>query len=167
MLELLHKSNSRMVAVELLNAAAWNATGSVAIAGEWVLAVGFEEKRTTVEWQRSTLLAELKRDPVVVDGIWWRVTDLQIHPASRYIGKATVRPSQTAEFAIRANREGVLVHSQPLNGIVWAHGETAPGGFDLRRGATAIANSSPARELMKRVKQALDPGDVFNPGRLV
>lgn len=165
-LDLLHKSNSRPVAVELLNAAAWKELGLPAVLGDWVIAVGFEEKRVTVDWQRATLLAELNRPTVTVDGVWQRVTDLQVRPASRFIGKAAVRPSQAAEVANRANREGVLVHGQPLNGIVWAHGETVGDEFIQRRGATKAANGGADWELMKHVKRTLDPDDVFNPGRM-
>ena len=89
---------------QLLNAAAWKETGSVAVSGEWVIAVGFEEKKVTVDWQRSTLLDELKREPLDLYGIWQTVTDLQVRPASRFIGKVSVRPSQVAEFANRCKR---------------------------------------------------------------
>ncbi|QEL13639.1 FAD-binding oxidoreductase [Limnoglobus roseus] len=176
-LDLLHKSNSRPAAIELLNAAAWQAAGFTLMAAkaEWVVAVGFEEKRVTVDWQRSTLLAELK--PVVssafelsgpdAERIWPAVTDLQVRPESAFIGKAAVLPSRTAAVAASANRGGVLVHGQPLNGILWQHGDTPPeGDFQTRRGATRTAKTGPDWELMKHVKKTLDPDDVFNPGRL-
>lgn len=166
MLDLLHKSNSRPVAIELLNAAAWKETGSVAVVGDWVIAVGFEEKKVTVDWQRATLLHDLKRETVDLDGVWQTVTDLQVRPASRFIGKASVRPSQVAEFANRVNRDGALVHAQPLNGIVWLHSESPGTEFAIRRGATVPAKGGADWELMKHVKKTLDPDNVFNPGRL-
>jgi glycolate oxidase FAD binding subunit len=166
-LDQLHKSNSRPVAIELLNAAAWAETGAAAIPGDWILLVGFGEKRVTVDWQKKTLLDELKRDTRDLFNLWETVTDLQVRPASRFIGKASVLPSQVAEFANRCNRDGALVHSQPLNGIVWLHAEERPGPeFVLRRGATKPAKAGADWELMKHVKATLDPDNVFNPGRL-
>lgn len=167
MLDLLHKSSSRPVAIELLNAAAWTETGSATVVGDWVLAVGFEEKKVTVDWQRDTLLAELKRETVDLYGVWQTVTDLQVRPASRSIGKASVRPSQVAEFANRINRDGAILHAQPLNGIVWLHSDSLPGTeFAIRRGATTPSKGGADWELMKHIKKTLDPDNVFNPGRL-
>ncbi|MBX3398302.1 MAG: FAD-binding oxidoreductase [Gemmataceae bacterium] len=166
-LDLLHKSNSRPVAIELLNAAAWAETGAASIPGDWILLVGFGEKRVTVDWQKKTLLDELKRDVRDLFGLWQTVTDLQVRPASRFIGKASVRPSQVAEFANRFNRGDALIHSQPMNGIVWLHTDERPGpDFVLRRGATKPAKTGADWELMKHVKTTLDPDNVFNPGRL-
>jgi glycolate oxidase FAD binding subunit len=166
-LDLLYTSNSRPVAIEMLNAAAWAETGAAAIPGDWILLVGFGEKRVTVDWQKKTLLDELKRDARDLFGLWQTVTDLQVRPASRCIGKASVRPSQVAEFANRFNRGVVLIHSQPLSGIVWLHSEERPGpDFALRRGATKPAKAGADWELMKHVKATLDPDNVFNPDRL-
>lgn len=167
MLDLLHKSNARPDAIELLNAAAWAETGAAAIPGDWILLVGFGEKRVTVDWQKKTLLDELKRETRDLASIWQTVTDLQVRPASRFIGKASVRPSTVAEFVNRINRGEVLIHSQPLNGIVWLHADERPGTeFVLRRGATKPAKAGADWELMKHVKTTLDPDNVFNPGRL-
>ncbi len=166
-LDRLHASNSRPVAIELLNAAAWAETGAAAIPGDWILLVGFGEKRVTVDWQKKTLLDELKRETRDLFGLWQTVTDLQVRPASRFIGKASVRPSQIAEFANRFNRGEALIHAQPMNGIVWLHADERPGPeFVLRRGATKPAKAGADWELMKHVKKTLDPDNVFNPGRL-
>jgi glycolate oxidase FAD binding subunit len=163
----LHKSNSRPVAVELLNAAAWAETGAAAIPGDWVLLIGFGEKRVTVEWQKKTLLDELRRETHDLFGLWQSATDLQVRPASRFIGKASIRPSQVAEFANRYNRGDVLIHAQPLNGIVWLHSDESIGPeFALRRCETKPAKAGADWELMKHIKQTLDPDNVFNPGRL-
>jgi glycolate oxidase FAD binding subunit len=134
-LDLLHASKSRPVAVELLNAAAWHATGlAPPVASEWVVAVGFEEKPATVAWQRATLLDELKAAPVqdmteVSDAaaLWSRLTELQLRPESRYIWKASVLPGKLAEVA-RAVPAVLpfLVHASALNGVIWFH---APDGF--------------------------------------
>ncbi len=170
-LEFLHKSNSRPVAVELLNAAAWAAAGFPPASAEWVIVVGFAEKRSTVDWQRATLLDEVK-SPILdlganADRVWATVTDLQVRADSRFIGKAAVLPSRTAAVAVGANREGVLVHAQPQSGIIWQHCDTLPAGdFVPRRGAGRAAKAGPDWELMKHIKKTLDPDEVFNPGRL-
>jgi glycolate oxidase FAD binding subunit len=199
-LDLLHASKSRPVAVELLNAAAWHATGlAPPVASEWVIAVGFEEKPATVAWQRATLLDELKAAPVQdvtevseAAALWSRLTELQLRPESRYIWKASVLPSKTAEvvWTVPVHMPGP-VHAHALNGILWFH---SPENFDATKapltwmeGRFAAAGQHsysmrrcPAeekkwlrvwgrpddRELMRTVKKALDPDDVFNPGRL-
>lgn len=175
-LDLLHKSNSRPVAVELLNQHAWRATGQRPqnIVGDWILVVGFEEKAVTVEWQRSTLLKEIpakdatERSGQETSSLWQSLTDLQIHPESKIISKATVKPSRVAEMLLSANREGVALHAQPLNGILWQHSTVTPATeWSIRRGGTSPAKNSPERELMKHIKKTLDPNDVFNPGRLL
>ena len=167
-LDLLHASKSRPVAVALLNRAAWPSAGS-----DWVVAVGFEEKQTTVNWQRETLLAELKRD--VADApadVWERVTALQVRPESRSIWKISDRPSRVADV-VRSLPPGALVHAEALNGIVWCHADGPVEGAVLRRGPVAAKKTLPVwgreggdRVMMKHLKRTLDPKNVFNPGRL-
>jgi len=135
-LDLLHASKTRSVAVELLNQAAWRAGGgfSLLIADEWVIAVGFEEKPATVAWQRETLLDELRgagvRDVADVPdaaALWSRLTELEVQPESRYIWKAGVLPSKVAEVARGVSATlPFLIHAGALNGAVWFH---APDGF--------------------------------------
>jgi glycolate oxidase FAD binding subunit len=129
-LDRLHESKSRPSVVELLNSAAWKATGaSPPVKDDWIIAVGFEEKAATVAWQRQTLLDELKAVPIhsateLPDavGLWSRLTEFQLRPESRYVWKAGVLPSQLSEVV-----RGVpailpfLVHASALNGIVWFH----------------------------------------------
>ena len=138
-LDRLHASQSRPCAVELLNAAAWRAGGMSppSPSGEWVLVAGYEEKAATVEWQVSTLLAELKSAPVSgvseADGpatasLWRQLTDLQQRRESRFVWKASVPPSTVAEVARTVSlRVQYLVHAEALNGIVWFHD---PDGYD-------------------------------------
>jgi glycolate oxidase FAD binding subunit len=177
-LDLLHNSKSRPVAVEVLNREAWRAA-DLGPAGDspWVVAVGFEEKAATVAWQRATLLDELKTAPVrdVADApdsgkMWAALTALQLRPESRFIGKTGVLPSKTA--AGLANSAG-LVHAHALTGVVWTHGEAPADGAVLRRCPVAEKKTLPvwgkppaAGDLMRHVKTTLDPDNVFNPGRL-
>jgi glycolate oxidase FAD binding subunit len=135
-LDMLHASKSRPVAVELLNTEASRAGGvsSPSSDHEWVIAVGFEEKAVTVEWQCQTLLDELKSAPVrdVTEwpdpvGLWAAITALQVRAESRYVWKAGVLPGKVADVA-----RGVpavlpcLVHASALSGVIWFH---APDGF--------------------------------------
>ncbi|MCE9565740.1 MAG: FAD-binding oxidoreductase [Planctomycetes bacterium] len=177
-LDLLHNSPSRPVAVELLNVAAWRATGmNPKVASEWVFAVGFEEKTATVAWQRSTLLDELKTTAVtgvteVADGLklWAAITALQLRHESQFIGKSSVLPSKVAE-AITKPTSG-LVHVHALTGVIWQHGERNVDGAVIRRspgskkGLPVWGKPTPDWELMRHVKKTLDPDNVFNPGRL-
>jgi glycolate oxidase FAD binding subunit len=195
-LDQLHASKSRPVAVEILNQAAWRAGGvSPPVSSDWIIAVGFAEKRTTVAWQRETLLAELKRDVAEVGGdVWDRATALQIRSESRYIWKAGVLPSKVADVVTTVPAVlPLLVHAEPLNGIVWFHAAEGFGPADhdrlpwmeqrlaasgthhysMRRCPTASKKTlrvwgrgSDDREVMRHLKRTLDPKNVFNPGRL-
>jgi glycolate oxidase FAD binding subunit len=200
-LDRLHASASRPVAVELLNTTAARSAG-LTFADPWVIVAGFEEKAVTVAWQVETLRRELADAPVRgvdvlrsrdCDPLWAALTQLQSREASRFIWKATVRPSKVAEFVNQVTAEvPYLIHAHALNGIVWLH---APDEFDpaagsalawmdqcsTRCGGTEVVRRCPTewkrvfriwgrpgsdRELMRAVKQALDPADVLNPGRL-
>jgi glycolate oxidase FAD binding subunit len=179
-LDLLHASKSRPVAVELLNREAWRAAGlGHTPATDWVIAVGFAEKKTTVAWQVGTLLGELKaapvRDVTEIDGdVWDRVTALQVRPESRFIWKVSERPSRVAEVA-QALPAGSLVHADALSGVVWCHpaGGAPPDRAVVRRCPVGLKKTLPVWGysggdwgLMKHLKRTLDPKNVFNPGRL-
>lgn len=165
-LDLLHGSKSRPVAVEVLNRAAWPAAAS-----EWTVLVGFAEKDSTVRWQRETLLAELKRDAVELPAdVWGRVAALQIRPESRFISKLSVRPSLVADTLPRLPG---LVHAHALTGVLWTHADDAVDGAVLRRCPVELKKARPVWgvprgdwEMMRHLKQTLDPRNVFNPGRL-
>jgi len=200
-LDLLHASQSRPAAVELLNAEAWRAAGlGSSISDPWVVAVGFEEKAETVKWQLATLRGELSVAPIRENAdhsgaaaIWRAVARLQLRPESRYIWKASVLPSKLAEVArsVPVHLPGP-VHVSALNGIIWFHAGEGFGVGDhnrltwmeqrlavtgihhyvIRRCPTDYKKTLRVwgrpvdRDLMRTVKQTLDPDDVFNPGRL-
>ncbi len=178
-LDRLHDSRSRPVAVELLNAEAWRIAGvGPAVPSEWVFAVGFEEKAATIAWQRETLLGELGPAPVrdVTEfpdaaALWGAITALQTRSESRSIGKASVTPGRVAE-ELRNPAPG-LVHAHALNGIIWTHRDEPAAGAVLRRCPPGTKKSFPVWgqpssvwDLMRHVKKTLDPENVFNPGRL-
>jgi glycolate oxidase FAD binding subunit len=130
-LDRLHASASRPIAVELLNAAAAKRT-NLPTAEPWLIACGFEEKRTTVDWQVKTLTDELKSAPVRdmkvirdadADPVWHALTHLQAARDGWFTLKVNVLPSQTAEFAIvaAAMHSEADVHIHAGNGIVYVH----------------------------------------------
>lgn len=195
-LDLLHASECRPAAVELLNAPAASACG-VATDRPWVVVVGFEEKAVTVEWQVSTLRNDLKtvtwaeveeRDT----SLWETLNSFQSRPESDVVWKVSTLPGDVAELAIAvAARHPVLVHAHAGSGIVWVHapagvfrdasaatgldfGNATVGGVVVRRCPPAWKRSvavwgppSPERAFMRHVKATLDPKDLFNPGRFV
>lgn len=128
-LDLLHASRSRPVAVEAMNAAAWRDAGQSGPETSWMIAVGLAEKAATLAWQKAALVEELKAAPVravseVADTatLWQALTDLQIRQESRLIGKVNALPSKVGEFLRTVALEVPFhIHAQALNGIVWLH----------------------------------------------
>lgn len=198
-LDLLHASKSRPVACHVSRA------GTDIGRTPWYFTVVFEEKAATVPWQTSTLLAELAAAPVVVAET---LTDVDVTAllrgytdaaagwlpdgaASRFVWKASVRPSRTAAFCVAAAglSAAVSVRAEGLSGIVHGAGDAdEPAAADMLEQLTALAGDGsvvvrrcptawkaalpvwgrpPAdAAVMRQVKRALDPADVFNPGRL-
>jgi glycolate oxidase FAD binding subunit len=131
-----------------MNGAAWRVRGTnlPQHGGSWAVAAGFEEKAATVEWQVSTLLAELKSAPVrevaQVNGPaapeLWAALGGQAQSEAGLAWKANVRPSRTAEFlaaAADAHRD-VQLQAHALNGIV--HGVYPDLGWSAERAAAVI-----------------------------
>ena len=179
-LDRLHASHSRPVLVE------------VASVGErWAITLGFEEKRDTAKWQVETLRRELQAEPF----LRLATKPAPPSASGAFTWKANVRPSRTAEFCNAAVTlvPGMAIEAHGLTGIV--RGSTgdrltldatstmvktlamlaADGGGNLviTRCPTAWKTSlpiwgrpSPDRDLMRTVKQTLDPRNIFNPGRL-
>jgi glycolate oxidase FAD binding subunit len=178
-LDLLAATKTRPVAVELLNGEARRA-GSVSDRSsdaEWTVLVAFEEKAAAVRWQVSTLLDELKsavRDATELPdtSVLGAITELQLRPESRFIGKRSVLPSKLA--AELPAGQAFLTHAHALSGVVWTHSdESLPEGAVVRRCPAERKKSLPvwgappsSWELMRHVKRTLDPDNVFNPGRL-
>ena len=187
-LDRLHASQSRPVVVELFNRETRRFLNALTPRGtdsDWSIAVGFEEKATTVRWQLATLLDELKSAPVqdVVElpaniNLWAALTSLQTRPESRYIGKSSFRPSEVTQLLQSFNEKssGVLIHAHALNGVAWFHSSepfTVGGNQTWRRCPVENKKSLPCWgkpsgdwELMRHIKRTLDPHNVFNPGRL-
>lgn len=188
----LHASASRPVVLELWNQAAWRELQpGLATNADWIIAVGFEEKSVTTAWQRETLHQELasrhteviaQREGAEAEALWQQATDLQVRASSPHITKLSVFPSQTAAtLASLAALPGVLLHAEPLSGIVWAHSQASlvespcwpsPASVQVRRapeprkGPGILGWDDSARKLMYKIKATIDPHNIFNPGRL-
>lgn len=182
----LHRSRTRPVAVELFSRDAWKLVSPAEQFPEcrWVIAVGFEEKETTVRWQVSTLLDEIKgiaRGESTLAGsaaLWSAVAALQTHPESRFISKISVRPSQLAQTAqaLASQKPEAILHAHALNGVVWFHDRVEHQGNsqivirrcppERKKSLPIWGQPRPDWGLMRHIKRTLDPDDVFNPGRL-
>jgi glycolate oxidase FAD binding subunit len=125
LLEQVHRSRARPVAVEVLDQQAARLVGLPE--APWVVLVGFEDSEDAVAWQLQQLIreaaAELGRAHAwagwATDPLWDALTELTDHPRARLVFKATVLPGRVAAFCIAARPfEEVLLHAHAGSGIV-------------------------------------------------
>lgn len=125
-LDRLHASNSRPVAVELLNREAAAVFKRLPGSDPWVILCGFEEKAATVDWQVKELKAELASAPVrdvteIRDpAAWGQLAQLQEVVDNGVSLKATLLSSAVAGF-VAAAPSGATVHAHAGNGVVFVH----------------------------------------------
>jgi glycolate oxidase FAD binding subunit len=137
LLDLLHRSRTRPVCLDVLNQAAAQFAGDTAgrrlPAAAWVAILGFEDNRVAVEWQVRQVTQELAaagyQGPEIYPGtasepLWRALVDLPAHSQACFAFKANLLPSATAEFCRLAADwpEPVLLQAHAGNGIV--HGQT-------------------------------------------
>lgn len=190
MLDALHASATRPVAVEALNGPTWEAMDlpRERPAAPWLIVVGYEEKAVTVRWQWQKVQEELRwaglpatgvevKDPA---GLWQRITDWPSVSPRPVVEKVRCRPSQMAEALRQAAQAGDWVHAHALSGLVWRHrlalleGDGSSGGIlwrappEVKRRRWLWGPEPPADTwtFLRELKRALDPDTVFNPGRL-
>jgi glycolate oxidase FAD binding subunit len=181
-LDMLHANNGRPIAVDVLNAAAAKAVG-VPATSPWTVVAGFEEKAVTVASQLAMVQMEFGLSGDVRTGddanaVWSQLTDLPCRPDSKFVRKASIRLSQVAEVLTSAEGNVDLIHAHALSGIIWLH-STAESTLDIP--GTVVTRTAPAEwktpervwgkpasdwALKAHIKQTLDPGNVFNPGRI-
>jgi glycolate oxidase FAD binding subunit len=190
MLDALHGSATRPVAVEALSRETWEAMALPLDRPEapWLVAVGYEEKEVTVQWQWQKLEEELRQAGLAAEGVevadpaglWQRLTDWPSASPRPVVEKVRCRPSQMADALRQAAQDGDWVHAHALSGIFWRHRLTlpenhgAPGGIlwraplAVKRGRWLWGADPPADTwtFLRELKRTLDPDNVFNPGRL-
>jgi len=131
-LEQLLSSETRPVAVELLNAEAAQETAAEARidlpSTSPVLCFGFEGAERETEWQIEKLTGELAQSglgevSVVTDAdpLWFALTDFEITSDEPLSFQAFLRPSRTVEFMERATAVGVSLQAHAGNGVVIGH----------------------------------------------
>ena len=178
-LDTLHASNGRPIAVDVLNAAAAKLLG-LDNGSPWTVVVGFEEKAVTVKWQIETAMKDLGVNVAVRTGndavaVWSTLTAFPCRSESRFVVKASVLPSHVSRTMTALKGNDDLIHAHALSGIVWIHSDDDSGqiGSVCTQAPPAWKTServwgTPGSEwaLKTRIKRTLDPGDVFNPGRM-
>jgi glycolate oxidase FAD binding subunit len=206
LLDMLHRSRTRPVCLELLNAAAARQVGMAAGAelpdAPWVIVVGFEGNREAVGWQVQQLIREVPAGQGIAvnvladtsaDPLWAALVEFAAWPDARLTFQANLLPSAVAAFCLQ-EVDGLLVQAHAGSGIVIGHAggdltaERAAAMLEGRlaaataaRGNLIVTRCPPAWKaalpvwgaprddawLMRRVKDALDPRGLFNPGRFV
>ncbi len=207
LLDTLHRSRTRPVCLELLNAAAARtlgaASGGALPDSPWVVVVGFEDNREALSWQVQQLIKEVAAASAsgvtvlaekAAAPLWSALVEFAAWPGAHLSFKANVLPSAVAAFCRQADDlpDGLLLHAHAGSGIVLGHAGadlTAERAAAMLKGRLATATAArgnlivtrcpPAWKaalpvwgaprgdawLMRRVKDALDPRDLFNPGR--
>jgi len=136
LLEQLHRSQTRPVCIDLLNAAAARYIGQQAGMSlpetSWVVVVGFEDNREAVCWQMQQLIKELPpeygngleaRINHTGEPLWAALVEATAWPDAGLSFKANMLPSATAAFCEQAAAwpEMLLLQAHAGNGIVTGH----------------------------------------------
>jgi glycolate oxidase FAD binding subunit len=207
LLDLLHRSRTRPVCLDVLGAAAARLLNREADAGlpeaGPVVVAGYEGSREAVTWQVQQLVKELRtghpleaRVGSPAAPLWQALAELPGAQPGPLSFKANLLPSACAAFWGRAGElpGELLLQAHAGNGLVVGHAgpglksdEAAVLVKELRELAAAgggqvvlhhcptawkerLSVWGPPRGdawLMRAVKQQLDPGGLFNPGRFV
>jgi FAD/FMN-containing dehydrogenase len=133
LLEQLHRSQTRPVCIDLLNAAAARYIGQQGSIDmpetAWAVVVGFEDNREAVCWQVQQLIKELPpehgrgldvRVNAASEPLWAALVEAKAWPDAGLAFQANVLPSATAGFCeeAAASPEALLLQAHAGNGIV-------------------------------------------------
>ncbi len=145
LLDALHRSRTRPVCVELLNAAAAREVG-LQPETPWVLVVGFEDNREAVRWQVEQLVKEMAAEPgtavtvmaeKAAEPLRSALVELAAWPGARLTFKANLLPSAVADFCRQAADlpDGLRLQAHAGKGIVIGH---AGGDLTTERAAAML-----------------------------
>jgi glycolate oxidase FAD binding subunit len=129
LLDALHRSRTRPVCIDLLNAAARVAAQSELPRAPWAVVVGFEDNREAAEWQVDQLRRELAEQEISELAVrvgndavplWQALVEFTTRPEACLVFKANVLPSATVAFCreVAALEHGLLLQAHAGNGIV-------------------------------------------------
>jgi glycolate oxidase FAD binding subunit len=136
LLDTLHRSRTRPVCLELLNAAAarvvGTASGGAMPDSPWVVVAGFEDNREAVSWQVRQLIKEVAAGhgaavTVLADKaaepLWAALVEFAAWPGARLTFKANLLPGAVADLCTRAADlpDGLLLQAHAGSGIVIGH----------------------------------------------
>lgn len=129
-LERLNVSETRPVALELLNASAASriATATNLPAGRFVVVLGFEDNADSVAWQLDRIRLELDSRELVIavaaesEPIWRALVEFPADEPGTLGFQANIRPRSVAAFVERLDPGRWRVKAHAGNGIVQAHG---------------------------------------------
>ncbi|MFQ3593008.1 MAG: FAD-binding oxidoreductase [Gemmataceae bacterium] len=128
LLETLHNSRTRPIALELLDTHAAQALGMEL--HPWTVIVGFEDNEAAVEWQVQQVMAELKAIGFVgikvlaseaAEPLWRGLREGLRDPQASLTFKATIRPGQVSPFVQAIRQPALRLHVQVGDGIVRGH----------------------------------------------
>jgi glycolate oxidase FAD binding subunit len=168
LLDRLHTTRSRPVAVEALDRRAAAEIGVPLPDGDFVLLAGFEEKDETVAWQLKQLTDELvgsdARNLGAVTGdaaqaLWRGLTEYRLPAARPVTLKATMLPGTVAGFlaALAARPEELALHAHAGSGVVFAHAPaslTAEAAGGMLTALRSAAESRPGSLVVERCPPA-------------
>jgi glycolate oxidase FAD binding subunit len=136
LLDRLHRSRTRPVCLDVLNAAAARAlsaeSGIVFPGAAWVVGAGFEDQEPTVRWQMQQLIQEIAGTDIdgleayagkATEPLWHALTEMTAPSSAELSFKANVLPSAVAEVARQAEllAPDSLLYAHAGSGIVRGH----------------------------------------------
>jgi glycolate oxidase FAD binding subunit len=194
-LDRMHASVTRPAAVDVLNANAVRGMSDASLpAGDFVLAVLYEDNEEAVEWQIGQLATELNTNMTRInDAVQFErwLVDSPAVDGCDFSVLATTRPSAVAEILDTLNLGDNRLHAHAMSGVIHL-GIVSPeidratqihrlaldmvaklaGNAIIRRCQTSwkthlgVWGRPPqSLSLMQNVKQQFDPRNLFNPGR--
>lgn len=133
-LDTLHQSRTRPTCIDLLDrqaaAALRRRHPGLLPESDFVIVVGFEEKRAAVAWQVQQLVRELPPGNVksvearvgpTAESIWLALTEFRLLDDAVLTIQANLLPRHVAAFAAHAAGRGLLIQAHAGNGIVLGH----------------------------------------------